>query len=64
MEGKQTMEPNVVIDLPEHTAPEEAARLLNAPGDGYFLVTVLPGAGGHRAYLRKQCEDGEDREGS
>lgn len=44
---------NIVIDLPEHTTPEEAAQLLNAPGDSYFLVQVLPVGGGHRAYLRR-----------
>ena len=47
------MEMNLVIDVPEHTAPDEAAQLLNAPGDAYFLVQVLPVAGGHRAYLRR-----------
>ena len=43
----------VVIDLPESTSPEVAARLLNAPGESYFLVQVLPVSGGHRAYLRR-----------
>ncbi len=44
---------NVVIDVPEHISPEEAAQLLNAPGEASFLVQVLPIAGGHRAYLRR-----------
>lgn len=43
----------VIIDVPEHVAPDEAAQLLNAPGESYFLVQVLPIAGGHRAYLRR-----------
>lgn len=32
---------------------QEYARGFNAPGDSYFLVQVLPVAGGHRAYLRR-----------
>lgn len=44
---------NVVIDVPERISPEEAAQLLNAPGEAFFLVQVLPIAGGHRAYLRR-----------
>jgi len=43
----------IVIDLPEGTPAEEAARALNEPGEGYFLVQVLPVLGGHRAYLRR-----------
>ena len=43
----------IVIDVPESTSSEEASRVLNAPGDSYFLVQVLPVAGGHRAYLRR-----------
>ena len=43
----------VVIDVPESISPEQAAQLLNTPGEGYFLVSVLPIAGGHRAYLRR-----------
>lgn len=42
-----------VIDVPEHLTPDEAAQLLNAPGEAYFLVQVLPVPGGHRAYLRR-----------
>jgi hypothetical protein len=44
---------NIVVDLPEGTAAEDAACALNAPGEGYFLVQVLPVLGGHRAYLRR-----------
>lgn len=52
--GDELMEAGiVVIDVPENTPPEEASRILNAPGDAYFLVQVLPGSGGHRAYLRR-----------
>ena len=43
----------IVIDVPESTPPEEASRVLNAPGESYFLVQVLPVSGGHRAYLRR-----------
>lgn len=43
----------IVIDVPEHAPAEEASRVLNAPGDSFFLVQVLPVAGGHRAYLRR-----------
>ena len=43
----------VVIDVPERATPDDAAQLLNAPGDSYFLVEVLPVVGGHRAYLRR-----------
>lgn len=47
---------HIVIDVPERLTPEEAAQLLNAPGDSYFLVQVLPIAAGHRAYLRRYKE--------
>lgn len=47
------MENHLVIDLAEIATPEEVARALNAPGDSYFLVQVLPVFGGHRAYLRR-----------
>lgn len=47
------METIVVIDVPERMTPEEASQALNAPGDSYFLVQVLPVVGGHRAYLRR-----------
>lgn len=43
----------IVIDVPEHASAEEASRALNAPGEAYFLVQVLPVGGGHRAYLRR-----------
>jgi len=43
----------VVIDVPERFTPDEAALVLNAPGDSFFLIQVLPVAGGHRAYLRR-----------
>lgn len=43
----------VVIDVRENTSAEEAGRMLNVPGDSYFLVQVLPVSGGHRAYLRR-----------
>jgi len=42
----------LVIDVPEHATAEEAARAMNAPGDAYILVQVLPVPGAHRAYLR------------
>lgn len=49
-----TAEPGVIIiDIPEGTTPEEASRLINTPGDSYFLVQVLPIGGAHRAYLRR-----------
>jgi hypothetical protein len=44
---------HLVIDVPESVTPEEAAQLLNAPGDVYMLVQVLPVPGGHRAFLRR-----------
>lgn len=47
---------HVVIDLPESISPEQAAQLLNTPGEGYFLVSVLRVGGGHRAYLRRYKE--------
>lgn len=43
----------LVVDVPEKASPEQAEALLNAPGDSYFLVHVLPVASGHRAYLRR-----------
>ena len=43
----------IVIDIPESATPGEASQALNAPGDTYFLVQVLPVSGGHRAYLRR-----------
>jgi hypothetical protein len=43
----------IVIDVPESASPEDASRALNAPGESYFLVHVLPIYGGHRAYLRR-----------
>ena len=42
-----------VIDVPTDATAEQAEELLNAPGDSYFIVQVLPIAGGHRAYLRR-----------
>ena len=48
------MEPRaLVIDIPETATSEDATRALNAPGEDFFLVQVLPIAGGHRAYLRR-----------
>jgi hypothetical protein len=43
----------IVIDLPDRATPDDAVLALNAPGDSYFLVQVLPVVGGHRAYLRR-----------
>jgi hypothetical protein len=43
----------VVIDVPDSASTDEAVLALNAPGDSYFLVQVLPVIGGHRAYLRR-----------
>lgn len=43
----------VVVDVPTDATPEQAEGLLNAPGDSFFLVQVLPLVGCHRAYLRR-----------
>ena len=51
---------HVVIDVPESISPEQAAQLLNAPGEGFFLVNILPITGGHRAYFRRELPDDAD----
>ena len=52
----------IVIDVPEHTSASEASRALNAPGEAYFLVQVLPIASGHRAYLRRYKQPPTERQ--
>jgi hypothetical protein len=44
---------HIVIDVPESLSPEQAAASLNAPGECFMLVTVLPVPGGHRAFFRQ-----------
>jgi hypothetical protein len=41
----------LVVDVPEHATAVEAIRALNATGESYSLVQVLPVPGAHRAYL-------------
>jgi hypothetical protein len=43
----------LIVDVPSESSAAQAEALLNAQGDLYFLVHVLPIAGGHRAYLRR-----------
>jgi hypothetical protein len=47
----------IVIDVPEGVSADQAARLLSAPGNLYFMVQILPTGAGHRAYFRRYKQD-------
>lgn len=43
----------IVIRVPEGVSPEEENRLLDAPGDAYFLIHTMLMDGGYRAFFRR-----------
>jgi len=53
----------IVIDLPDSATATEATETLKSHGPEYYVVQVLPVAGGNRAYLSRCGPGGEDEDG-
>ena len=42
-----------VVDVPLDATAEQAEAMLNAPGEAFYVIQVLPLMNCHRAYLRR-----------